>query len=213
MRYGPIADLLREMPARRLVVLGAALLAGGLGLAAATESKALVSLLSPIIGTGIVALGLGAYRGAAAVLGERTATVLAWSLFGLVVAVGAFVYASYRYNRETAIVCRQVTGSGYPMRDSIYSRRAALEDAERRLTSVWSAVPRWLGHLPYECKDARADLARQDRGLCPEEPLEGVSCICGDRVWPDDTGCRKKPSCTWRTPGVPEQFNCWQDRL
>lgn len=210
------AVLARLSPAGAAAV-GAGLIAASVLAVVATESWLLGTLLTPVCAIGVVLVLMAGFRGASSTFGQRASTLGAWSL-ATVVAVSVLAAAlSRHYNKATNVACNDAIGWSYRARDSLELRRAALAYADQRMASWKSFAPRLLGELSSTCDDARRDLERQGRGLCPQHPIEGAPCRCGTRSWPEDTGCRQKPSCLYDNHGdmrgEPERFNCWRDRL
>lgn len=204
-----IADLLRSMSNRGLVLLGVACIAVAGGVIAALEprgARPYTALLALLLATGVVSLGLALVRWATALRAERPARLRRWLIAGAVVVAGAgfSTYSLSFYWKATRKLCWSAQHS-----DTVEQRRAALAEGQRRLASLFSILPELVGfRVSEDCASAARDIERLERGLCPYHMTTGTPCACGEDRWPPSRECRY-PQCV--VGGRPERLRCSGD--
>lgn len=204
-----IAELLRSMSNRRLVLLGVACVAVASVVIAALGPRGaspFMSLLVLLIATGVVSLGLALVRWARALGARNPARLRLLILAGVVVLAGAgfSTYSLGFYWKETFQIC----GTAH-YADTIEERRAALAEGQLRLKSVFSILPELVGfRVSFDCALAARDLERLERGLCPYHMTTGTPCTCGQDRWPPSREC-EDPQCV--IGGSPERLRCFGD--
>ncbi len=199
-----------------LVGIGLAGLGLSVALAVSLRSHLALRLVALVGGASLAAMVLAGERALVAVWGDRARGTLPVVFGLLLLALVGLGLGTNRWNRETNTVCWHAVygpgpdGSG----DSLELRRSSLGACQERLASPLSILPRLLGNAPDGARNlAEQEFTRIDAGRCPTHVIPNAPCTCGERRWPDATGCPPRkltPTCAWGSlpPGESERFLC-----